>query len=75
MTISKNALDLAPKGAWFKSSYSNDGNNCVEIADLVATAGVVGVRDSKIEDGPALQFEPSMFASFINDVQAGRYDI
>ncbi|MEU9283591.1 DUF397 domain-containing protein [Streptomyces sp. NPDC048275] len=36
---------------WRKSSYSDQGGgNCVEIADL---AGMAGVRDSKVEAGPA----------------------
>lgn len=73
MTISKTALGLAPREAWFKSSYSNDGNNCVELANLVASAGVIGVRDSKTEDGPALQFAPSMFATFISDLRSRRH--
>lgn len=37
---------------WRKSSYSSDnGGNCIELADL-ATA--VGVRDSKDPEGPHL---------------------
>lgn len=75
MTLNTNALDLAPKSAWYKSSYSNDGNNCVEVANLVAEKQVVGIRDSKDENGPALTFDPASFAGFINDVRAGHYDI
>ncbi|MFJ2816427.1 DUF397 domain-containing protein [Streptomyces sp. NPDC087294] len=31
------STELAPEGAWFKSSYSTqDGGNCVEVADLNA---------------------------------------
>ncbi len=75
MTFNKNAPDLAPESAWFKSSYSNDGNNCVEVATLVAEKKVVGVRDSKDENGPALMFDPASFAGFISDVRAGHYDL
>ncbi|MFJ6740881.1 DUF397 domain-containing protein [Streptomyces sp. NPDC091279] len=29
------STELAPEGAWFKSSYSSqDGGNCIEVADL-----------------------------------------
>ncbi|ESP99043.1 Hypothetical protein B591_12843 [Streptomyces sp. GBA 94-10 4N24] len=34
---------------WFKSSYSTNGGQCVEVAaDLVTSHGVVPVRDSKV---------------------------
>ncbi|MBB1262447.1 DUF397 domain-containing protein, partial [Streptomyces alkaliterrae] len=40
---------------WFKSSYSNNGGQCVEVAaNLAASRGVVPVRDSKHPTGPAL---------------------
>ncbi|MFF3518300.1 DUF397 domain-containing protein [Streptomyces sp. NPDC002573] len=46
---------------WFKSSYSDgSGNNCIEIADLTATAHVgVAIRDSKDPHGPALLVDPA----------------
>lgn len=60
------ASDL--KGAsWFKSSYSNGGGNCVEIARGVH--GTVPVRDSKVLHGPAILFTPSAFSSFVAAVQ------
>jgi Domain of unknown function (DUF397) len=69
-------LDIAGTVDWFKSSYSGNGNNCVEIADLTATPHrAVAVRDSKDPDGPALLFGPGAFASFIADARAGRYDV
>jgi hypothetical protein len=60
--------------AWFKSSYSGNGVDCVEAADLTRTAGhAVAIRDSKDPDGPALLFAPDAFAAFIGDVQRGRF--
>jgi hypothetical protein len=57
--------ELAGAG-WFKSSYSGNGTNCVEAADLTRTRRrVVAVRDSKNPGGPALLFSAEAFAAFI----------
>ncbi|WP_069172007.1 DUF397 domain-containing protein [Streptomyces griseus] len=56
---------------WFKSSYSNNGGNCIEVAaNLVVSHGVVPVRDSKDPSGPVLHFAACAFASFVADVKA-----
>ncbi|MFR9675829.1 DUF397 domain-containing protein [Streptomyces sp. TR02-1] len=70
------SLRIAPEGSWFKSSYSgNDGTNCVEVADLTATDHHgVGIRDSKVESGPALVVGPDSFAQFVANVRGGRFD-
>ncbi|TMU94588.1 DUF397 domain-containing protein [Streptomyces sp. DASNCL29] len=61
---------------WFKSSYSNNGGQCVEIAaNLVASRGVVPVRDSKDPHGPALTFEPTAWSSFVSAVRRGEFPI
>ncbi|MBY8887271.1 DUF397 domain-containing protein [Streptomyces sp. PTM05] len=66
------APQVAPEGAWFKSSYSGGGgNNCVEVADLTAA---VGIRDSKDKAGPALVVSPKAWASFIDLVRSGEAD-
>ncbi|MYR70007.1 MULTISPECIES: DUF397 domain-containing protein, partial [unclassified Streptomyces] len=40
---------------WFKSSYSNNGGDCIEVAVNLATSrGVVPVRDSKDPLSPVL---------------------
>ncbi|MFF0494473.1 DUF397 domain-containing protein [Nocardia sp. NPDC004068] len=51
---------------WFKSSYSGSANECVEIAHLAE--GMVGVRDSKNPNGPALVFGPAEWRAFISTV-------
>ncbi|WBB64287.1 DUF397 domain-containing protein [Streptomyces sp. WMMC500] len=67
---------LAGVAVWVKSSYSDNGTNCVEAADLTRTLhNGVAVRDSKDPDGPALLFTPEAFASFVADLRDGRFDI
>ncbi|WBB78242.1 DUF397 domain-containing protein [Micromonospora sp. WMMD882] len=53
---------------WRKSTRSNNGGNCVEVADN--TPGVVGLRDSKDPSGPALTFSPAAWASFVRATKA-----
>ncbi|MDI3405781.1 DUF397 domain-containing protein [Streptomyces cavernicola] len=58
---------------WFKSSYSENGGVCVEIAaNLVATHGVVPVRDSKNPAGPALNVHVDAFSTFVAGVKDGQ---
>ena len=58
---------------WVKSSYSSNGGDCVEVAtNLVASRGVVPVRDSKNPDGPALALPVDAFSSFLARVKGGR---
>ncbi|MFE7673512.1 DUF397 domain-containing protein [Streptomyces albidoflavus] len=60
--------------AWFKSSYSSNGGSCVEVAaDLVASHGVVPVRDSKVQAGPVLALAASSFSAFVAEVKAGGF--
>ncbi|MDT0542386.1 MULTISPECIES: DUF397 domain-containing protein [Streptomyces] len=59
---------------WFKSSYSSNGGNCVEAAaNLVASRGIVPVRDSKEPHGPALVFEAFAWSSFVAAVKGGEF--
>ncbi|MEV5402964.1 DUF397 domain-containing protein [Streptomyces albidoflavus] len=59
---------------WFKSSYSTNGGNCVEVAaNLVASHGVVPVRDSKIQSGPVLALPVSSFSAFVAEIKAGGF--
>ncbi|MFF4699954.1 DUF397 domain-containing protein [Streptomyces chattanoogensis] len=69
------APDVAPEGAWFKSSYSSEnGTACVEVADLTF-AGQVGVRDSKNPTGPALVFSADGWSSFESAVRRGEFAV
>ncbi|MFI6410906.1 MULTISPECIES: DUF397 domain-containing protein [unclassified Streptomyces] len=59
---------------WFKSSYSDNGGQCVELAvNLVTSHGVVPVRDSKNPTGPSLTVPASAFVSFVAGVKAGEF--
>ncbi|KPI17149.1 protein of unknown function DUF397 [Actinobacteria bacterium OK074] len=59
---------------WFKSSYSGNGGTCVEVAaNLVASRGIVPVRDSKNPAGPVLDFTGVAFSSFVAGVRAGEF--
>ncbi|KIE26338.1 toxin-antitoxin system, toxin component [Streptomyces sp. MUSC 125] len=61
---------------WFKSSYSNNGGNCIEVAtNLVAPCGVVPVRDSKNPSGPVLDLPAEAFSSFVTGVKAGGFAV
>ncbi|MFB6873670.1 DUF397 domain-containing protein [Streptomyces sp. NPDC056323] len=57
---------------WFKSSYSDNGGQCIEVAaNLLASRGVIPVRDSKNPGGPVLSVPAASFASFVAGVKAG----
>ena len=47
---------------WRKSSYSNSGANCVEVART--RSGKVAVRDSRNPGGRALSFSPDEWQAF-----------
>jgi hypothetical protein len=57
---------------WFKSSRSQAGQECVEVAWL--DGGEVGVRDSKNAAGPALVFTPIEWDAFTAGVTSGVFD-
>ncbi|MET9025201.1 DUF397 domain-containing protein [Nocardia sp. NPDC004168] len=57
---------------WFKSSHSESGGQCVEVAWLGNTH--VGVRDSKNSTGPALIFTPSDWDAFTATITDGGFD-
>ncbi|MFE2599676.1 DUF397 domain-containing protein [Streptomyces sp. NPDC059396] len=55
---------------WRKSSYSNNGGNCVEVATNLATShGVVPIRDSKNMSGPTLTIPATAFTAFVTAVK------
>ncbi len=66
MDLSQSAL------TWRKASYSSEGQNCVEVADL--SGGGRAVRDSKNPHGPILRFTPSEWVAFVSGVRAGEFD-
>jgi hypothetical protein len=57
------SIDLST-AHWYKSSRSQTGGDCVEIAHL--NDGTVGVRDSKNPTGPTLIFTPNEWDTFVS---------
>ncbi|MEV5884011.1 DUF397 domain-containing protein [Streptomyces sp. NPDC052020] len=56
---------------FFKSSYSSNGGDCIEVAaNLAVSHGIVPVRDSKNPRGPVLDLPANAFASFVAGVKA-----
>lgn len=59
---------------WFKSSFSDNGGQCIEVAaNLVAAHGVVPVRDSKNVSGPVLSVRAASFAAFVAGVKGEEF--
>ncbi|MEU4335317.1 DUF397 domain-containing protein [Micromonospora lupini] len=60
-------MDILTDAQWRKASRSStNGGACVEVADNLS--GIVGVRDSKDPDGPALVFGPASWRAFVVEV-------
>ncbi|MFB7123008.1 Scr1 family TA system antitoxin-like transcriptional regulator [Kitasatospora sp. NPDC056273] len=57
--------------SWLKSSYSDGGGQCIEVAP--GLPGVLPVRDSKDPDGPQLAFGTDAWQSFIAGVKSGEF--
>lgn len=50
---------------WFKSSYSGDQGECVEIA---LTPTTIHIRDSKTPETHPLQITPTTWTEFLNSL-------
>jgi Domain of unknown function (DUF397) len=58
--------------AWRKSTYSNNGGACVEVA---TGEDWIAVRDSKDPDGPVLTFTPAEWDAFLAGARDGEFDL
>lgn len=59
---------------WFKSSYSENGGQCIEVATNFAVShGTVPVRDSKRPTGPALNLPTTAFTAFVAGVKGSGF--
>ena len=57
---------------WRKSTRSSGGDNCVEVS--FSPDGVVGVRDSKDQEGAILTFSHQAWRAFIDAVHDEEFD-
>ncbi|MET7752697.1 DUF397 domain-containing protein [Micromonospora sp. NPDC005367] len=64
-------MDLS-RAVWRKSTRSGSSGNCVEVA---APPRLVMVRDSKQRQGAVLSFSPNEWATFIQGIKGGSFDI
>jgi hypothetical protein len=64
--MTADGLDLS-RAAWRKSTYSNNGGSCVEVAP--GAPEMVTVRDSKDPDGPKLAFTPQQWILFTSTMK------
>ncbi|MFE5288034.1 DUF397 domain-containing protein [Nocardia sp. NPDC056611] len=64
--------DELAQAKWFTSSFSQGGQECVEVAFV--EQGHVAVRDSKDRTGPAFVFTPAEWDAFTGGVRRGVFD-
>jgi hypothetical protein len=64
-------VDLST-AAWRKSSFSNAGGNCVEIASL--RDGSIAVRNSNQPEAGVVFFTPTEMDAWIKGCKAGEFD-
>lgn len=55
-------MNVSGRYEWRKSSYSDNGANCIEIA---FAGQQVAARDSKDPQGPALEFSFPQWSAFL----------
>ncbi|SFP67797.1 protein of unknown function [Amycolatopsis arida] len=68
------AASLFDAATWQKSFASEpNGGNCVEVN--LGRRGMVGVRDTKLEDSPVFVFNSREWAAFVAAVKAGQFDL
>jgi hypothetical protein len=67
ISADNNGNGYDPGVGWTKSSYSQSNGHCVEVGDLAD--GRVGMRHSKVPDGPVLRFEPAEWAAFLSKLR------
>lgn len=64
--------DFEARGRWRKSSHSQSGGDCVEVA-LRGATGTTAVRDSKDPGGSVLRFTAQGWAHFVAAVRDGEF--
>ncbi|MFE9993951.1 DUF397 domain-containing protein [Streptomyces avermitilis] len=62
------APEIFPEQAWFRSSYSDAGQNCVEIAAPLPGTDIA-IRDSKNPTGPSLLVPAAAWSAFVTAIR------
>ncbi|BBC34063.1 hypothetical protein SGFS_053570 [Streptomyces graminofaciens] len=62
------AIQQGTTDRWVKSSYSIGNGECVEVKSPVPAT--LGVRDSKVPEGPALAFPADAWNVFVASIKA-----
>ncbi|MFG2380455.1 DUF397 domain-containing protein [Streptomyces avermitilis] len=62
------APEIVSEQAWFKSSYSDAGQNCVEIATPLPGTDIA-IRDSKNPTGPSLLVPAAAWSAFVTAIR------
>jgi len=60
-----------PEGEWRRSTYCGS-NSCLEIR---LDNGRIAIRDSKVHNGPILQFDRTEWAAFLKGARNGEFDL
>ncbi|MFJ5119001.1 DUF397 domain-containing protein [Kitasatospora sp. NPDC088548] len=64
-------MDDLRNATWYKSSYSAQAGQCIEVSPSLP--GAVPVRDSKDPEGPALVFPAAAWSAFVAAIQADEF--
>jgi hypothetical protein len=56
---------------WWKSSYSSESANCVEVS---LDSDGLAMRDSKDPSGPVLTYDHAAWRNFVQAVAQGEFD-
>ncbi|WP_338699099.1 DUF397 domain-containing protein [Streptomyces sp. Q6] len=65
------AIHQGVTDSWTKSSYSTGNGACVEVKSPVLQA--IAVRDSKVTEGPSIDFTPDTWNAFVHEVSTGSF--
>ncbi|MFW6695206.1 DUF397 domain-containing protein [Streptomyces sp. MAR4 CNX-425] len=63
---------MSPRSEWYKSSYSGQNGECVEVRQVAAA---IGVRDSKDPAGGALAVSRVAWGDFVAAVRRGEFPL
>ena len=65
------AIQQGATESWIKSSYSTGNGACVEVKSPELHA--IAVQDSKVAQGPSIDFTPESWNAFVHEVSTGSF--